>query len=236
MNYTTNLKTLQLLVITALIALFSPELFAQSPATPLSITMDIETVKKGKVVEDESGTMTMTFGGSKYAMSMDLGKASTTVIFDGEKKTMTSVAETSDGLVATIMPILKVGKQTIEPFTQVEKTGKSAVMLGHETHEYVLSQGGDPVNAWLAELPEVRWADFVATLTSAQSSQAKAMLPSIEGMPNAFPLKSTSTRKGGKVVSTSVVTQLSIGSEADLSPLEIPAEATVQDMSSLLRF
>ena len=220
-------------------SLIAGTLLAQD-ATPLTVTMDYETHRKGKRVDKRSGTLTVTFGpDDRYAMTTRETAASppVTVIFDGAKRTMTTVAEGDDGLVATVMPMLAVGDRALQAFgDDYEKTGKTREILGRTTHEYRITDDGDVHRAWIASIPELRWGDLAATLTGASAAQARAMLPNIPDVPDAFPLANTTVKRGGKVTTTSTVTALALGADADLSALEIPAGAVVNDLSAMMRF
>lgn len=229
--------------IAAAVTLCAGTLRAQAPDFPaLSIEMEYSTEKRGKPVAKESGAMRMTFEGARYGFTVAQGErggdaAETTVVFDLDARTMTSVSDTDDGLVAVKMPLISLGDQDLPAFEgTVERTDETKTILGYDTRKYILRDGGDVTEAWLAEIPDFSWSDVATGMLGGRKANANRVMSYFEDMPRAFPLESHATTKGGKQVVHSYVRAVDLGGEADLSRLDIPAGAEVQDMTQVLRF
>ncbi|MFK8056760.1 MAG: DUF4412 domain-containing protein [Saprospiraceae bacterium] len=205
---------------------------------PVQIVMEFETEKKGKRVDNESGNYTVAFSDSRYAMITGTADQQIQLIVDVDGRTMTTVTTDKKGETAAIkMPLIRMGKGLFEDLNQnVEQTEEVRKILGYDCRKYIVSNDGDVTESWIANVPGLAWGELAQALIGGKKSSTSNLMAPIKDMPNAFALESHTTLKGGKKVVHSYVRTLNLGTDADLSALEIPANAEVQDLTGLMKF
>jgi len=206
--------------------------------SPLQIEMEFETMKKGKRIDNESGDYNLTFNDSRYAMVIGTDESTVQLIVDVDKRTMTTVSTDKKGGVSAIkMPLMRLGKGLFEDLNQsIEQTEEVRTILGYDCRKYIITNDGDVTESWIANVPGFVWGELAQSMIGGKKNSTSNLMMPIKDMPNAFPLESHTTMKGGKKVVHSYVKKLALGSDADLSALDIPANAEVQDMTSLMKF
>jgi len=206
--------------------------------SPVQFEMEFETEKKGKRLDKESGTYSMVFSDTRYAMLTGTGSGQSQVILDVDARTMTTVTTDKDGgVVAVKMPMIGLKKNMFDDLVQeVEQTEETRKILGYDTRKYIITSNGDVTETWIANVPGLAWGDFAKSMVGGKNMASNSIVTMIKDMPNAFSLESHTTLKGGKKVVHAYVRKLALGADADLSALEIPRNAEVQDMTSLMKF
>jgi len=205
---------------------------------PLQIVMEFETEKKGKRIAKESGEYAMVFGGARYAMITGTEGQNVQLIIDIEAKTMTTTTTNKDGeIVAVKMPLIRMGKGMFDNLNHtVTQTEEVRTILGYDCRKYIIMNEGDVTESWIANVPGLAWGELAKALIGGKKSNTTDLMTPIKDMPDAFALESHTTLKGGKKVVHSYVRSLAMGADADLSGLEIPEGAEVQDLTSLMKF
>lgn len=205
---------------------------------PLQITLEFETEKKGKRVDKESGQYMMVFGDSRYAMVTGTADQNVQLIVDVDANTMTTATTDKDGkIVAVKMPLIRMGKSMFNDLNQsVKRTEEVRSILGYDCRKYIVTHDGDVTESWVANVAGLAWGKLAESLIGGKKSSTSTLMTPIKDMPNAFALESHTTMKGGKKIIHSYVRSLKLGAEADLSGLEVPSDAEVQDMTSLMKF
>ncbi len=203
---------------------------------PVAIVMDFTTDKKGKRLDDESGTMTVTVAGNKLGNQILLDGQEVSVIFDNAARTITNVTTDKKGRrVAAIMPRMKIMDKAIESgITNVERTDETKQLLGYDTRKYIITSKQGITEAWLANVPEVSWQKMMSGMTGASAATMSRLMPEIEELPDALALAGTTTSSKGKKVTTMTVTAIHTGAEVNLDVLEIPSDAEVQDLTKIM--
>lgn len=207
--------------------------------SPVQFEMEFETEKKGKRLDKESGNYSMVFSDTRYAMLTGTSNSESQVIMDVAARTITTVTTDKDGsVIAVKMPMIGIKKNLFDDLVQeVERTGETRKILGYDTRKYIITSNGDVTESWIANVPGLAWGDFAKSIVGSKNITSNGgMLTMINDMPNAFSLESHTTVKGGKKVVHAYVRKLALGADADLSALEIPTGAEVQDMTSLMKF
>jgi len=200
--------------------------------------MEYQMEKKGKLVEGESGNISLAFSGSRYALITRSKEVIATIIVDLEGKTMTTISSDKNGTMTGVkMPLIRLGNGLFDNLDQtVEQTEEVKSILGYDCRKYIITTDGDVTESWVANIPGMVWGDLAKSLIGGKKSGSNKLVSPIKDMPNAFALESHTTLNGGKKVVHTYVKKLTIGDEADLNSLEIPAHAEVQDMTALMKF
>ncbi len=206
--------------------------------SPIQIVMEFETEKKGRKVDKESGQYAMVFGDSRYALVTANTGAKGHLIMDFNARCITTITKDKNGEIAAVkMPLMKLGNGMMKDLVQtIEETPDRKTILGYDTRKYIVKSNGNVTESWIANVDGIDWGELAEAMFSGKNRNMSSLAPSIEDMPNAIALESHTTTSGGKKVIHSYVRVLAVGDQADLSALEIPADAQVQDMTSLMKF
>lgn len=183
--------------------------------------------------------MTLTVNGAKAGIIMELEGNQTQIIWDNDSNKMITVTSDKKGKqIAMIMPRISFGQKDIEDYVgDIQRTDETKKILGYDTRKYILTNKDGITEAWLANIPEVNWTKLSKCLTGADGKgMKKNFVPVIPEMPDALALASKTTSTNGKQVSYMEIKEISSGSDVDLSRLEIPKGAEVQDLSSMMKF
>ena len=214
-------------------AILALTLATSAASAQVSIVMAYETTKKGKRVDKESGELRFAHDGeARYGMGMtpeDGG--SVHVIFDPKAKKMTTVTPDSDGnLVAMRMPMIRVGTGVVREFTgEIERTEETRDILGYVARKFVVTDGGDVTETWIANVPGFSWQQFAGAVSGQGRGAMAAAFPELDEYPDAVALESHTVHRGGKKESHSRVTALGVGADADLTLVSVPDGVEVQD-------
>ena len=195
------------------------------------LTMEVEMEKKGKRVEKGSAEMTMVSDGDRSAVITRTSDTEMRMIVDNRNKTTTTVTEVDGKLTAVRMPRInvKTGKQKGFEGT-FRATGERRTILGYDTEKFVVTDGGDVTDAWVADIPGFDYALISEGLVGDATP-----VPDVPGVASPVVLEAHTSSKGGKEVTHMYIRAIGTGSDVDLGLLEVPAGAEMQDMSALLR-
>ena len=211
----------------------------QDGEPPVSVVMKYSSEKNGKPVDKEGGIFILTLNGSKASISVEVNGSTNLVIWDEQESKMTTVVTDNKGKqMAMIMPRINLGRKNIDEYVgDIQRTDETKQLLGYDTRKYILTSKDGVTEAWLANIPGVSWAELAKAITGSDGKGTKKdFMPVIAEMPDAIALASKTTSRNGKEVSYMEVMEISTGNDVDLSRLEIPSGAEVQDLSSMMKF
>ena len=203
---------------------------ATSLGAQISMTMEVEVERKGKIDEDKGSTLRLVSDGTRTAVITETDGVASHIIIDAGDNTMTTIATDRDGVVTAVkMPQLKLGGSRVKPFDgEIQATGETKDLLGYRAEKYIITDGGDVTEAWIADVPGFDYAMIGESLT-----RNRIPTPTIPGVDQPVTLEGhTATRKGKEVVHL-YVRAIATGAEVDRGLLEVPAGTQVQDMSAL---
>ena len=203
----------------------------------VSITMEIQTDKKGKHVAKNDVTTTLVSDGRRGAIVTDMadGTAMSMIVDPGERHTTTVITDDEGRRSAVRMPSVKVpkGRQPDMGFDgDFEATGETREILGYAAEKYLVTQYGQASEVWVADVPGYD-PELIAEGLGHGGGDVRA--PDVPGMDNPVALEAHTTSKNGKQVTHMYVRAIAAGEDVDLGMLEVPAGVELQDMTALLR-
>ena len=206
-------------------------------AAQVSITMEIQMEKKGKRVEKHDVTTTLVGDGERGAIHTETadGSVMTMIVDAGARHTTTVVTDGKGERSAVRMPNIKVPKsQRLDAGFDgdLERTGETRTILGHRAEEYIVRDGGDVTEVWIADVPGY---DYNLIVDGLGQAGAGADAPEVDGMEYPVALESHTTSKGGKEVAHMYVRAIAVGGDVDLSMMEVPPGVELMDMSAMLK-
>lgn len=209
-----------------------------SELASIQVIMEFETEKKGHKIDKESGEYPMVFGGSRYAFMTENSDSKAHLIMDMDARVVTTISKDKNGDVAAVkMPLMKLGRGLSKELVQtIQETSEKKTILGYETRRFIITSNGSITEAWIAKIDGLDWGKLSEAMLKGGNLKMSSNVPFIQDMPNALTLESHTTMKGGKKIIHSFVRLLAIGEEADLSALDVPSNAKVQDLTSIMKF
>ncbi len=200
-------------------------------AAQVSLTMEVQQEKKGKLVDKGSSTVTIISDGDRIAIKTLADDNETTIIYDTPNKTMTTVTAADGKLTAMRMPIVKMKQKQAETFEGTfEATGEKKQILGYTTEKYLVADDGVTSEMWVANVP-----GFDYGLIAQGAGQNAAAPPHIPGVESPVVLEGHTPSKNGKTVTHMYIRAVAAGRDVDLAAMEVPAGAEMTDMSAMLK-
>lgn len=203
-------------------------------AAQVSLTMEVQQEKKGKMVDKGSSTMTMVSDGERGAIITAMEDGETRIIYDAQNKNVTTISPSDGKLVAMRMPLIGMKGKTPAAADfegTFEATGETKEILGYRTEKFLVTKDGEVMECWVADIP-----GFDYGLIAEGLGQKAGAQPEVPGVDSPVVLEAHSPSKGGKEVTHMYIRAVASGSDVDLAMLEVPAGVELTDMSALMKF